>query len=461
MEENFMSRETFSSRLGFLLISAGSAIGLGNIWRFPYITGQFGGATFILIYLVCLVLLGIPVMTMEFSVGRAAQQSTAKAFHALEKPGTKWHTFSYFTIFGNYLLMFFYTVIAGWILLYLFKMGKGDLAGLSPDEVGGVFGSLLESPGTMITWMIIVVVVGFFICALGLVSGVERVGKIMMIILFALVGLMAIRNATLPGGAAGLAFLLKPNLDGIRQHGLWTVLFSAMGQAFFTLSLGIGSMAVFGSYIKKERALMGEAITVTVLDTCAALGAGFVIFPACFAYGINPGAGPGLLFVSLPVVFNNMPLGQLWGTLFFVFLFFAAFSTVLSVFENLIAYLMELFNYSRKKAAIINCAIVIIFALPCALGFNVLSGFNPIKPDWIVLDLEDFILSNNLLPLGALIFTLFCSHKSGWGWDKFRTEANTGIGPQVPAWLKPYISYVLPLIVLIVFIGGYVDIFFK
>ena len=453
-----MAREKLSSRLGFILLSAGCAIGLGNIWRFPFITGMYGGATFVLIYLVCLVALGIPIMTMEFAVGRGAGLSAAKAFHTLEKPGSKWHGFSYAAMFGNYLLMFFYTTVTGWMFAYFVKMVKGDFVGLSQDAIGGAFGAHISNPGALVAWMIVVCALGFGICAGGLVKGVERIGKVMMIALFVCVGLLAIRSITLPGAGEGLAFFLKPNLDGIRQYGLGRVVYAAMGQSFFTLSLGIGSMTIFGSYINKERALMGEAITVTALDTAAAIGAGLVIFPACYAYGVNPGAGPGLIFVTLPNIFNSMPLGQLWGSLFFIFMIFAALSTVIAVFENLIAFAMELAGCSRLKACLINFVIVVIFSLPCALSFSVLSGFTVLGG---VLDLEDFILSNNLLPIGALIYCLFCASKMGWGWDNFLKEANTGTGAKFPAWLKIYISVLVPIIILIVFVMGYIDIFGK
>jgi len=454
-----MAREKLASRLGFIMLSAGCAIGLGNVWRFPFITGMYGGALFVLIYLVCLVVLGIPIMTMEFSVGRGSALSAAKGFHALEKPGTKWHVFSWPAMFGNYLLMFFYTVVSGWMFAYLFKTAKGDFVGLSPDDIGGAFGGFISNPGELVIWMIVVCVLGFAICAGGLVKSVEKVGKVMMTGLFIVVAILVIRAVTLPGAGAGLAFLLKPNLDGIRQHGLGRVVYAAMGQAFFTLSLGIGSMQIFGSYIGKEKALLGEAVTVTIFDTAAALLAGLVIFPACFAYGVNPGAGPGLIFVTLPNIFNNMPLGQFWGSLFFVFMVFAAMSTIIAVFENIIAFAMELTGCSRVKACIVNFFIVVVFSLPCALGFSVLSGFNPMGEGSVVLDLEDFILSNNLLPLGALIYCLFCVYKSGWGWDKFIAEANTGSGIKFPTALKPYFAYIVPIIIVIIFIMGYIDIF--
>jgi NSS family neurotransmitter:Na+ symporter len=395
-------------------------------------------------------------MTLEFSVGRAAQLSTAKAFHKLEKPGTKWHIFGWASMFGNYLLMAFYTTVSGWMLAYFFKIASGQLAGLSADQIGEAFGAHISNPGALVGWMVAVCVIGFGICAIGLVSGVERVTKVMMVALFVVVFALAIRSMTLPGAGAGLAFFLKPNLDGIRQHGLGRVIYAAMGQAFFTLSLGIGSMAIFGSYIGKDKALCGEAITVTILDTCAALGAGLVIFPACFAYGVNPGAGPGLIFVTLPVIFNNMPLGQFWGALFFIFMIFAAMSTVIATFENIVAYAIDLTGCSRLKSTIINFLVVVIISLPCALSFSVLSGFTLMGG---VLDVEDFILSNNLLPLGALIYALFCTHKLGWGYDNFLKEANTGSGIALSTKLKPYLVWGLPLLVIAFYISGYINMF--
>ena len=451
-----MSREKLSSRMGFVLLAAGCAIGLGNIWRFPFITGMYGGATFILIYLACLVIFGIPVMTMEFSVGRGSEKSAARSFHVLEPKGSKWHTFSYVAMFGNYLLMFFYTVVSGWMFAYMFKIAKGDFAGLSPDQVGAAFGAFVSDPVQMVGWMIIAVVLGYGVCIGGLVASVEKVAKIMMLGLFAILGVLVVRSVTLPGAGAGLEFYLKPNLDGIRQHGLFTVIFAAIGQSFFTLSLGIGSMAVFGSYINREKRLGGEAIIVTLLDTSAAFLAGLVIIPACFAFGMDQAAGPGLIFITLPNVFNSMAGGQFWGALFFLFMIFAAMSTVIAVFENTIAFLMELFNLSRVNSTIINFFVVIIFSLPCALGFNKLSGFTVMGG---VLDLEDFILSNNILPLGALMYVLFCVSRKGWGWDNFLGEANTGGGFIFPAKLKPYFVWGLPLLLFGFYICGYINMF--
>jgi NSS family neurotransmitter:Na+ symporter len=440
--------------MGFILLSAGCAVGLGNVWRFPFITGRYGGALFVLIYILFLIIFGIPVMSMEFSVGRGAGKSAARAFHELEPKGTKWHIFSWGAMAGNYLLMFFYTTVSGWMVAYVIKMARGDFVGLNPDQVGGVFGGFLGSPGNMVGWMIVVCVLGFGICMGGLVSGVERITKFMMVALFAIMAILAVRSITLAGAGEGLAFYLKPNPAAIREHGLGTIAYAAMGQAFFTLSLGIGSMTIFGSYIGKDRRLFGESILVTILDTCVALTAGLVIFPACFAFGINPGAGPGLIFVTLPNVFNVMAGGRIWGSLFFLFMTFAAMSTVVAVFENLIAFAIDITGCSRKKAALVNFFVVVIFSLPVALGMNVWSGFTFLG-GW--LDLEDFIVSNNLLPIGALTYLLFCVTKKGWNYDNFLKECDTGEGTKFPAAVKPYLQWVLPILILVLFIFGYVD----
>ena len=456
-----MEREKLASRLGFILLSAGCAIGLGNIWRFPYITGQNGGAIFVLIYLVFLVILGIPVMSMEFSVGRASQRSAARSFHALQPAGKKWHIFSYFAMGGNYLLMMFYTTVSGWILAYLYFMITGRFNGLDPDAVGGVFGGLISSAPSSIGWMIAICIIGFAICAIGLQKGVERITKFMMSGLVVILIVLIVRALTLPGAGEGLAFYLKPNPAAIAEQGIGSVLYAAMGQAFFTLSLGIGSMAIFGSYLGKERSLMGEAINVTILDTCIAFGAGLLIFPASFAFGIDPGAGPGLIFVTLPNVFNSMPLGQFWGVVFFIFMVFAALSTVIAVFENILAFAMDIFGVSRRKAALINAPAIIILSLPCALSFNLWANggaFLGLEDGW-VLDIEDFVLSNNLLPLGALIYLAFCVYKTGWGWDNYVAEANTGAGIKVPKSIRFYLTYILPIIMVIIFVVGYINFF--
>lgn len=450
-----MQREKFGSRLGFILISAGCAIGLGNVWRFPYITGKYGGAAFVLIYLVFLVLLGLPIMVMEFAVGRASQASVAMSFDRLEPLGTKWHWYKWFGMAGNYLLMMFYTTIGGWILLYVFKMAGGEFEGKNADEIAGVFGNLMEKPGLMTICMIVVVAVCFGIVCMGLQKGVEKITKKMMILLLALMVILAIRSATLPGAGEGIRFYLLPDFKKAAESGMKEVIFAAMGQSFFTLSLGIGAIAIFGSYIDKKRRLTGEAVCVTVLDTCVALIAGMIIFPACFAFGVQPNSGPSLIFITLPNIFNSMSGGRIWGTLFFLCMLFAAASTIIAVFENIIAFAMDLTNCSRAKAVVINLIAIVILSLPCILGFNVLSGFQPLGAGSNVLDLEDFIVSNNLLPLGSLVYLLFCTSRYGWGWKKFCEEANAGEGIKFPKWTRIYVSYILPLIVLFIFVQGY------
>jgi NSS family neurotransmitter:Na+ symporter len=454
-------RETLGSRMGFLLLSAGCAIGLGNVWRFPYITGLYGGGVFVLFYFIFLIILGLPVMVMEFSVGRAARQNIGNAFKKLEPSGTKWHAFGYAAVAGNYLLMMFYTTVSGWMLKWLFSMIKGDFVSLTPDEVGGFFNTALSQPGTQVFWMVLAVIIGFAICAGGLRNSVERVTKIMMSALFVIMLVLVVRSVTLKGAGEGLKFYLLPDFGRAIENGLWDTIYAAMGQAFFTLSLGIGSMLIFGSYIGKEHRLAGESVRVLILDTCVALMAGLIIFPASFSFGVDAGAGPGLIFVTLPNIFNAMAGGRFWGILFFIFMCFAALSTVIAVFENIVAVAMDNWGWSRKKACFINTFVMIVLSLPCALGFNLLSGFAPLGPGSVVLDLEDFIVSNNLLPLGSLIFVLFCSYKFGWGWDKFIEEANIGKGLKFPVWIKPYIKYVLPLIILCIFVFGYIDKFFS
>ncbi len=450
-------REQLASRLGFLLISAGCAIGLGNVWRFPYITGKYGGAAFVVIYLVFLVILGLPIMVMEFSIGRGGRKNIAGALRALEPEGSKWHLYGYFAILGNLVLMMFYTTVAGWMLAYFFFMLKGDLSGLTPDQIGGFFGGFLSQPGSLVFWMLLAVVVGFFVCSIGLQKGVEKVTKIMMSALFVILIILVFRAVTLPGAGKGLAFYLKPDFGKLAETGLWEAVYAAMGQAFFTLSLGIGSMAIFGSYIGKERSLTGESVNIMLLDTTVALLAGMIIFPACFAFGQDPGAGPGLIFVTLPNIFNTMAAGRLWGSLFFLFLSFAAMSTVIAVFENIMAFTMDEWGWSRKKSALIDGIVMFVLSIPCALGFNIWSAIQPLGAGSAVIDIEDFIVSNNLLPIGSLVFVLFCSYKFGWGWDNFVKEANEGKGTKFPEWIRPYIQYVIPLIMIFVFIQGYID----
>ena len=456
-----MKREKFGSRLGFILISAGCAIGLGNVWRFPYITGQYGGAAFVLIYLFFLLVLGLPIMVMELSVGRASQASAALSFDKLEPEGTKWHWYKYGAMAGNYLLMMFYTTIGGWMLLYFVKMATGKFAGLNADQIAGEFGNLTSRPVLMTVFMAIVVILCFAICSQGLQKGVEKITKVMMIILLALMIVLAVRSSTLEGAGEGLKFYLYPDFNKVMENGIMDAVFAAMGQAFFTLSLGIGALAIFGSYVDKKRTLTGEAVYITVLDTCVALLAGFIIFPACFAFGVNPGSGPSLIFITLPNIFNSMSGGRVWGTLFFLCMFFAAASTIIAVFENIISFAMDLTHCSRKKAVIVNVIVIIVLSMPCILGFNVLSGFTPMGAGTNILDLEDFFVSNNLLPLGSLVYLLFCTSKIGWGWKNFRKEANTGDGVKFPAWTKIYVTYILPLIVLFIFIQGYWSIFHK
>ena len=455
-------REKFGSRLGFLLISAGCAIGLGNVWKFPYITGKYGGAAFVLIYFLFLLILGIPVLTAELAVGRASQKSVALSMDVLEPKGSKWHWFKYPAMAGNYILMMFYTTVAGWMVYYFFKMASGGFNGLDADSIGAAFNHTLGSPAINIGFMAAVVIFCMLIVGKGLQEGVEKITKVMMLALLILMVVLAIRSIFLPGGEEGLNFYLKPDFSKLTEYGLTEVLFAAMSQAFFTLSIGMGAMAIFGSYIDRSRRLAGEAICITILDTSVALMAGLIIFPACFAYGVDPGQGPGLIFVTLPNVFNAMPGGQLWGALFFLFMCFAAFSTVIAVFQNLIAFWEDLTDLPKKKIVTIHIFLMLILCLPCALGYNVLASFQPLGAGSGVLDLEDFIVSNNILPLGSVVYVIFCSWKMGWGWDKFIAEANTGDnGIRFPNAIRLYIKYILPLIILFVFVMGYISIFGK
>lgn len=453
-------RETFASRLGFVLISAGCAIGLGNVWRFPYIVGRYGGAAFVLIYLAFLVILGLPIMAMEFSVGRASRQSIATSFHKLEPKGTKWHWYSWFGMAGNYMLMMFYTTVAGWMILYCIKMAKGDFVGADTQAVQDIYSGMLSNPGIMLVFMILVILIGMGVCSLGLQDGVEKITKVMMVMLLAILIVLVVRSVTLENAMAGLEFYLKPNFHNLMYDAngnfiLGEAIFAAMGQSFFTLSLGIGAMAIFGSYIGKEHRLMGEAINVGILDTFVAFVVGLVIFPSAFAFGIQPDSGPNLIFITLPNVFNAMPLGRLWGALFFVFMSFAALSTVIAVFQNIITFPTDKWGWSHKKSVLVNMVVIFILSLPCLLGFNLWSGFNPLGDGTVVMDLEDFILSDNLLPLGSLVYLLFCVSKHGWGWDNFLAEADAGEGIRFPARFRPYFRYVLPLLVLIIFVMGY------
>jgi NSS family neurotransmitter:Na+ symporter len=451
-------RETFGSRLGFLLISAGCAIGLGNVWRFPYIVGQYGGAAFVLIYLFFLLVMGLPIMVMEFAVGRASRKSVICSFQELEPKGSKWHIYGWFGMIGNYMLMMFYTTVAGWLIVYFIRMARGDFSGLDSAGVAGQFASLTADVKTQTIFMAIVVLLGMAVCVRGLKDGVEKVNKIMMLCLLCILVVLAVRSVTLPGAKEGLEFYLKPNFDNLIYDAegnfrLGEAIYAAMGQAFFTLSLGIGAIAIFGSYIGKERKLTGEAINVTVLDTFVAFVAGLIIFPAAFAFDIQPDSGPNLIFITLPNVFNSMPGGRLWGSLFFIFMSFAAMSTVTAVFENIISCFMDKWEMSRKKAVVINLVLILILSMPCLLGFNVLSGVSILGSD--IMGFEDFILSNNLLPLGSLIYLLFCVSKRGWGYENFLKEANEGKGLNFPHKLHFYFKWILPIIVFIIFFVGY------
>ena len=450
-------RETFSSRLGFILVSAGCAIGLGNVWRFPYITGRYGGGAFVILYLFFLLILGIPIMTVEFAVGRASRRSTALSFEQLEPKGTKWHIYKYFAMFGNYLLMMYYTTISGWMILFFLKMLRGDFNGMNAAQIAAAFAQITANPMLCVGFMILVVLIGFGICAGGLQGGVERIVKVMMTALILLMVVLAVNSARLPGASKGISFYLKPNFHNMVKYGIGKTIFAAMGQAFFTLSIGTGSMAIFGSYIDKDKRLLGESVTISALDTIVAILAGLIIFPACFAYGVTPTAGPSLIFITLPNVFNHMPHGQLWGALFFLFMTFAAMSTVIAVFQNIVAYMTDLKGVSVKTSCLINTIAMILLSLPCALGFSVLSGVHPMGVGTTILDFEDFILSNNLMPLGSLVYLLFCMTKKGWGYDGFIHEVNEGEGLRMPdtAMTRTYLTYILPLVVLCVFFGGY------
>ncbi len=449
-------REKFSSRLGFILISAGCAIGLGNVYRFPILTGSYGGALFVLIYIGFLLLMGLPIMTMELSVGRASQRSIASSFDVLEKPGQKWHWLKFMGIAGNYLLMMFYTTISAWMVIYFFQYANGSILQFTTaEELGGVFGGVVTNTKLMLGATGAVIVLCFGICSLGLQNGVEKITKYMMIALFALMIGLAIYSCTLSNAAEGLKFYLVPNLDGVKEHGLWTVISAAMGQAFFTLSIGIGSVAIFGSYIHKERSLTGEALTIMSLDTMVALMSGLIIFPACFTYnnGVTADAstvGASFLFTTLSSIFNAMPGGRIIGALFFVFMIFAALSTVIAVFENIMSFWLELTKLSRRKVALINIVLIFLLSVPCILGFTVWADVQIGGKG--IMDLEDFAVSNILLPLGSLFYVLFCTSRYGWGWDKYFAEVNTGKGLKLPKWLKPYLSYVLPIALLVVFI---------
>lgn len=452
-------REKFGSRLGFILVSAGCAVGLGNVWKFPYMTGQYGGAAFILIYLVFLLILGWPIMTCEFSVGRGSQKSVATSFKVLEAKGTKWHNFGYFGMVGNYLLMMFYTMVAGWMMYYMFCSAKGDFFGktLSVEEITAKFNELLASPGTLTLWMIIVVVLSFGICALGVQNGVEKITKVMMLCLLALIVILAIHSVTLPGAGEGVKFYLVPDFGKMVENGIGNVVFGAMSQAFFTLSIGMGSMAIFGSYLDKSRSIPGEAMTIGLLDTFVALMAGLIIIPACFAYDVTPDAGPPLIFITLPRIFNEMAGGRIWGTLFFLFMSFAALSTVIAVFENIVSFGIDLWGMPRKKVVAINIVLVIVLSMPAVLGYNVLSSIAPLGEGSTIMDLEDFLVSSNILPLGSMVYLMFCTSRYGWGWKNFIREAEMGEGMKFPEKLRGYMTYVMPILVVAIYLKGYWD----
>ena len=456
-----MQRESFKSRLGFILVSAGCAIGIGNVWRFPYVTGQNGGGIFVLLYLTFLIVMALPVLTMELSVGRASRLSSIEAFKKLEKPGQKWHLHGYASLLGNYVLMMFYTVVSGWMFTYFYKFITGEFkAGMTSNECTAVFDELLSNPLEMTLWMAVVVILGFFVCSKGLQNGIEKITKIMMSALLVLIVVLAIHSLTLSGAKEGLSFYLLPDFNVLKENGI-NLVTQAMNQAFFTLSLGIASMEIFGSYMSKTFTLASEGLKICALDTFVAIMSGIIIFPACFSFGVNPGSGPNLLFVTLPNVFNAMSGGRIWGTLFFLFMLFAAMSTVIAVFENITSCICDLTGWGRKKVIRYSIVGIILLSMPCVLGFNVWSHIQPMGKGSCVLDLEDFIVSNNLLPLGSLVYLTFCTSRYGWGWDNFIREADTGEGVAFPKWIRFYATYILPLIVLYIFINGYLAIFCK
>ena len=445
-----MERESFKSRTGFLLVSAGCAIGIGNVWRFPYVVGQNGGGLFVLFYLIFLVLMGIPVLTMEFAVVRASGKSAVLSYKTLEKPKSKWHIHGWFCMLGCYMLMMYYTTVSGWMTSYFYKFATGEFkTGMDSKSVSNVFNNLTSSPIEMLIWIFIITALGFFVCSKGVQKGLEKVSKFMMVALLVLIVVLAIHSVTLSGAKEGLSFYLIPDLERVSKIGLGNVITSAMSQAFFTLSLGIAAMEIFGSYMKKDHTLTGEAVRICCLDTFVAIMAGLIIFPACFSYNVEAGQGPALIFDALPNVFVNMAGGRIWGTLFFLFMTFASFSTVIAVFENLVSFVSDTFHISRKKSSIINFIIVFITSLPCMFGFNLLSGVNVLGMG--ILDMEDFVVSNILLPLGSLVYLLFCVTKFGWGFDNYYNECNTGKGMKLPRIVKPYLQYVLPILILIVF----------
>ncbi len=456
-----MERENLKSRLGFILLSAGCAIGIGNVWRFPYVVGNNGGGLFVLFYIVFLAVTAVPVLTMELAIGRASKRSIMCAYNKLEPKGSKWHIHGGVALGGSYILMMFYTTVAGWMLYYFYKFIVGDFEGLNTEAVTGEFGKMLDQPGTMTFWMILVVVVSFLICSLGLQNGVEKITKVMMIALLGLIIVLAGHALTMEGGIEGLKFYLVPNFDTVKEKGVLSVITAAMNQSFFTLSVGMGCMTIFGSYINKDRTLLGESITIAGLDTFVAFMSGLIIFPSCFAFGVQPDSGPSLIFITLPNVFIQMPFGRVWGALFFLFMSFAALSTVITVFESILSCWMDKWNVSRKKVCIINCIAMIILSMPCVLGFNILSGVQPLGEGSTILDLEDFIVSNILLPVGSIIMTIFCTSKYGWGFDKYFAEANTGKGIKLQKWMRIYMKWILPVLIAVLIVQGIITVFAK
>ncbi len=451
-----MEREKLGSRMGFILLSAGCAIGIGNVWRFPYVAGMYGGGMFVLFYLLFLIVMGVPVMTMEFAVGRASRKSVIRSFTELEKPGQKWHLHGYIGMAGNYLLMMFYTTVAGWMLYYFYQMLTGKFTGKDKEQVAGLFQEMLESPTVLTVVMVIIVAAGILICSLGLQKGVERITKVMMMLLLFIIVVLAVRSMTLEGGTEGLKFYLLPDVQRMRDVGILETITAAMNQAFFTLSLGIGSMAIFGSYIDKSRTLLGESVNIAMLDTFVALVSGLIIFPTCFAFDISPDMGPSLIFITLPNIFNHMVGGRVWGTLFFVFMTFAAFSTILAVFENIISCGMDLFHWSRKKSCLINLVALIVLSLPCVFGYNIWSAIQPLGEGSTILDLEDFIVSNMMLPVGSLVYLLFCVTRYGWGFDHYLKEANTGEGIKMPGGVRFYVTFILPVLLFFLTVKGWI-----
>ena len=448
-----MKRESFQSRLGFILVSAGCAIGIGNVWKFPYVAGANGGGVFVLFYLLFLAIMGVPVLTMELAVGRTSRKSAVQGYEALEPKGSKWHIHGWFCIAGCYLLMMYYTTVAGWMLGYFYKFLTGDFTGMETSAVDGVFSSMQGNAGEMTVYMVIIVLAGFLVCSFGLQKGLERISKWMMLALLGLIVVLAVHSCTLPGSIEGVKFYLLPDFDRAIEAGLGNVITAAMNQSFFTLSLGIAAMEIFGSYMAKDHTLTGEAVRICCLDTFVALMSGMIIFPACFSFGVSPDAGPSLIFMTLPKVFVNMTGGRIWGTLFFLFMTFASFTTVIAVFENLLASCIDNFGWDRKKAVLINCLFILVASLPCVLGYNVWSDVRLIR-GMDVLDSEDFIVSNLLLPLGSLVYLLFCTTKWGWGFDKYLEETNTGTGIKMPRAFKPYFQFILPILILVILVQG-------